>query len=176
MSKYLVTQYGDEYGCSGGPLTEAEYLDRKANLKSNELIVDRSDLPSGSADFWFIDGDQVKCDDSEELSAKTKKNESDYYDLCYAYQLANIDVNLHDSMVESRDLVKSGGATESDLPMAKANWDWLTSLWAFYYTEKAKLMANDSYSSDFLGAVGDVPHNYLEVTSEREEVEGGQGA
>ena len=111
--------------------------------------------------------------DSEKALKIISSNESKYYMYCYKYQVDNIDMNLFYQMITSECLVKDGSGVESDFPMAKANRDWLDSLWAFYYTEKTKMLAGEEYSSDFKGAVGVVPHSYAEVTNERQEFEAG---
>lgn len=73
MSKYLVTQTGVEFGCSGGPLTDEEFKAKKDSLTGSQVIVDVADLPSGPADFWLIDQGAVKCNDSYVAIEVTKQ-------------------------------------------------------------------------------------------------------
>lgn len=76
MSKYLVTQTGVEFGCSGGPLNDEEFKAKKDSLTSSQIIINVADLPSGPADYWFIDGPEVKCNDGYIVIESTEQIKS----------------------------------------------------------------------------------------------------
>jgi len=98
--------------------------------------------------------------------AEITENENAYYKKCYQYQLDNIDANLLAEMNKSEMLVETGAATTSNLSLANENGIWLESLWSFYYAEKAKLLADSSYSYNF-SSVGKVPNNHADIRAER---------
>lgn len=131
---------------------------------------------SGSPSWWVNDGGTIRVPNQTEKDQRSADEAAKFledaitalYSEAMAYQRApeNIDDNLLAEMTKSESLFESGKATESDLPLAKANGDWLEGLWAVYYTEKTKLLAGDSYSLDF-SSYGNVPHDFSGVRAER---------
>lgn len=119
------------------------------------------DLPAGHLDAM----DSVAED--AQNAAGTSLKEEIAYNACYAFQLENIDMNLSNEMTKAESLVEAGKATEADLPLAKANGEWLQKLWDFHDREVLNLRAGDAHSLDFLGEVGALPHGFKAVRGER---------
>lgn len=90
-----------------------------------------------------------------------------YYRECYAFQLTNIDVNRSNEMTKAEALVEVGRATDADLPLAKANGNWLQALWDFHDNEVLSIQAGTPPKSDFLGEVGRLPHGFKAMRTER---------
>jgi len=157
---YLVTQTGAQLGCSIEQVIGAE-----PTPGASQVIVQEETLPGGTPKYWHVDGGLLVWDSVGEQVAILAAEVEAYYNQCYAFQRNNIDANLQGEMDKSEALVEGGGAVEGDLPMAKANWEWLDALYAFYYTEKA----STTYSLGFLGAVGSVPYSHADVRGERKD-------
>lgn len=124
--------------------------------EGKRLTYDSQNIPNGLEDIPAVDPSVV-----------LEENKNYLYRVCYKFQVDNIDSNLSNEMTKSESLIEAGKATESDLPLAKENADWLDSLWSFYYSEKAKIEAGQEHSTDFLSSVGKVPNGFTEVRSER---------
>lgn len=100
---------------------------------------------------------------TEKVSVSTADLEAALYSAAIGYQNSQIDVNLSSELQKSESIVEAGVLLEVDLPKAKACGEWLTALWADYYTRKADT-ANSS--TDFSNN-GDCPHGFAEVRDER---------
>ncbi len=115
--------------------------------KGHKLTFDNKGLPNGT----------------EEVTVDPAELEAALYQSAINYQNAKIDTNLSAEMQKSESIVEAGVLLEVDLPMAKACGEWLTGLWADYYTRKA---GTSNSSTDFSNN-GDCPHSFAEVRDER---------
>lgn len=122
--------------------------------KGHRLTFDADGLPTGT-EAIVIDPAELEASKVDAL-----------YRAAMHYQNSKIDLNLSNEMQKSESIVEAGVLLEVDLPKAKACGDWLTALWADYYTRKAAIQSGDEYTRDFSNN-GDCPHSFAEVRDER---------
>lgn len=102
----------------------------------------------------------------EVLDQQAEDSINSLYKSALAYQGSQIDINLSNEITKAESLVEAEKAIESDLPLAKANGDWVELLWSLYYKKKVSLSAGDYYNEDF-SSIGNVPNDFASVRGER---------
>tara|TARA_R110002020_G_scaffold407511_1_gene617516 strand:- start:134 stop:679 length:546 start_codon:yes stop_codon:yes gene_type:complete len=126
--------------------------------KGKRLTYDDQNIPNGLEDIPKLDPSVIIAEDKNYL-----------YRVCYKFQIDNIDINLSNEMNKSEYLVEARVCPEDDLPLAKANKDWLNSLWAAYDLQKSKIESGEEFSTEFLSTMDKVPNGFKAVRDERKE-------
>ncbi len=138
------------------PVKSEAYEERKANLQENEILAPEV-LPTEDPLFWYIENGELKVKLAEAIEAEELKRLS----------LLEIEAqDYQDSVMSKNEASALLGRTVSEMKTkAKANYDWLQSLWGLYYQKKIDSSNDTNYSS-----IGDKPYSFVELQQEEAEL------
>ena len=148
MKAYLKTENDKVIGCVIGSGIKPIGYDL--------TVEDSATLPSGHIDYWVVINGIISQDEEVKQASEESERLVALELEAQAYQ---------DSIVSKNEASAILGRTVSEMKIkARANYDWIQSLWGLYYVKKADATNDTAFDS-----IGPKPYSFVELQLEETE-------